>query len=522
MRIGIDVGGTHTDAVLIDGNKVITWTKATTSSDITTGIEQALAAVLQDKAVDASSVEAVMLGTTQFTNAVVERRGLSSVGAIRLAMPSGADLPPTIGWPEDIAKIVDENIFMISGGYLYDGKPLSKVNTFEVDQVIAKLKRSGVTALAITSAFSPTEPGPELEIVEQIESALPGVRISQSHKIGKLGLLERENATILNASLLSFAETFVRAFKSALEQFNLRCPFYISQNDGTLMASKFVTDYPVLTFSSGPTNSIRGAVQLSGQTEAIVVDIGGTTSDIGLVRDGFPQECNDSIEVGGVRTNFRMPNIFAIGVGGGSLVSDDGRTIGPESVGGRLISEALVFGGNTLTVTDVMVAAGRVEIGDRSLVSHLSRHLVENVINTIDRRLNEGIEKVKPGSSQLPVIVVGGGAFIAPERFKSSEQVIRPAHSSIANAGGAAMAQIGGEAERIVSYSNVERKQARQQVISIAMMNTVRAGAEEETLRLVESEETPVAYTDGQNFQLKAKVVGEISGLKQSAMRSVS
>ena len=114
----------------------------------------------------------------------------------------------------------------------------------------------------------------------------------------------------------------------------------------------------MLTFASGPTNSIRGAAFLSGVSDAIVVDIGGTTSDVGALHKGFPRPATVAVEVGGVRTNFRMPDVFSFGLGGGSLVVDGpkGVTVGPRSVGYKLVTEALVFGGSTLTTTDIVVA----------------------------------------------------------------------------------------------------------------------------------------------------------------------
>ena len=113
-------------------------------------------------------------------------------------------------------------------------------------------------------------------------------------------------------------------------ELKIEAPFFISQNDGTLMAPEHVERYPVLTFASGPTNSMRGAALLAGLKEAMVVDIGGTTSDVGMLMHGFPREAAVSVDIGGVRTNFRMPDVLAIGLGGGSLVREDGARIGPE------------------------------------------------------------------------------------------------------------------------------------------------------------------------------------------------
>ena len=113
--------------------------------------------------------------------------------------------------------------------------------------------------------------------------------ISLSREIGRLGLLERENATIMNACLRPLAIRTVDGFQAALDKLKISCPVHVSQNDGTLMSADFARRYPVATFASGPTNSMRGAAFLSGVSDGVVVDIGGTTTDIGVLTNGFPR-----------------------------------------------------------------------------------------------------------------------------------------------------------------------------------------------------------------------------------------
>ena len=148
-----------------------------------------------------------------------------------------------------------------------------------------------------------------------LRQTLPDVAVTLSHRIGRIGLLERENAAILNAALSELAIRVIEAFGSAINELGIQAPIYLSQNDGTLMTASQAARYPVLTFASGPTNSMRGAAVLSGYSDALVVDIGGTTSDIGLLLDGFPREAAMTVNVGGVRTNFRMPDLLAVGPG---------------------------------------------------------------------------------------------------------------------------------------------------------------------------------------------------------------
>ena len=130
------------------------------------------------------------------------------------------------------------------------------------------------------------------------------------------------------------------------------------------MDLEFAIRFPVLTIGSGPANSIRGAAYLTGRTDAIVVDVGGTSTDVGVLVRGFPRESSFGVEIGGIRTNFRMPDLVTIALGGGTIVSED--ALGPESVGYRILEEALVFGGSTPTLTDAGVAAGRFALGDNA------------------------------------------------------------------------------------------------------------------------------------------------------------
>ncbi|MEL6664905.1 MAG: hydantoinase/oxoprolinase family protein [Pseudomonadota bacterium] len=511
MRIGIDVGGTHTDAVIMDGNTVITSTKVLTSADVMEGVANALDTVLSDSGLPNNQIQSVMIGTTQFTNAIVERRQLAKTGVFRLCLPSGRGLPPMVDWPEDIADAVGRHAYTLHGGYLYDGWPVADLDMDEIDRAIADAKSKGLKNFAVSSAFSPMNADPEDLVAERIRAAIPDAHITCSQSFGRLGLMERENAAILNATLLQFADTVVSAFLSALRQRNLNCPIFISQNDGTLMNADFVRAFPALTFASGPTNSLRGAMLLTGLEDAIVVDIGGTTSDIGVLQAGFPRESNSVIKVGGVRTNFRMPDIQAIGLGGGSLVSEDGETLGPQSVGHRLTSAGLVFGGKTLTATDIVVASGHEKIGDANAVSHLSRDLVETARKKMLTILDRGIDMMKPGAIQMPVILVGGGSVLVTGDLKAASNVLRPEHAGVANAIGAAIAQVGGESEKIVSYQAIAREDAIAELTREAELRATDSGAQQDSLRVVDIEETEVPYMGQETMRVRVKVIGDLA-----------
>jgi len=511
MRIGIDVGGTHTDAVVLDAQDVIASTKVLTSANVRDGVVNALDEVLSENHVAHDAIEAVMVGTTQFTNAVIERRELAPTAIIRIALPSGELVPPMIDWPDDIAKELGRNVYMIHGGRTYDGFPIAPLDDAEIDKVVDDIAAKGVSLVAIAGVFSPSDAAQEEYVAERVKQRLPGARVTQSHNIGRMGLLERENAALLNASLLPLADRVVQSFASALKDRQIDCPFYISQNDGTLMSAGFAAEFPALTFASGPTNSLRGASLLTNLDNAVVVDIGGTTSDIGVLQDGFPRQSNIAITVGGVRTNFRMPDIQAIGLGGGSLVLDDGATIGPRSVGYRLVTDGLVFGGDTLTTTDIIVAAGAADIGDAGKVADLDSSVVDTAVEKIHAIVDNGIDQMKSSRDPVPVVLVGGGAVLVTKSLATASKIHRPEHSGVANAIGAANAQVGSETERIVSYRRVPREQVLEEMQQILASKLVEAGADPDTVTLADVEETSISYMADESTRIRVKMVGDLS-----------
>ena len=510
MRIGVDVGGTHTDAVLMDGMEIVSSHKALTSSDVRQGIVEALDAVLASANTEASQITAVMIGTTQFTNAVIERRELSDTAIIRACLPTGSGLPPKCDWPDDIAQATGNYSYMIGGGHLFNGKPIAELDLAALDKVITDIDSHGVKSIAVAAAFSPAVADHERQMAERILSRIPDANVSLSHEIGRLGILERENAALLNAALGDLADRVISNMQAALAERNINCPFYVSQNDGTLMAANYIARFPALTFSSGPTNSLRGAAILSGVTDAIVVDIGGTTADVGVLANGFPRESNSHIDVGGVRTNFRMPDILPIGLGGGSLITDQGSTIGPQSVGHRLVREGLIFGGETLTATDIAVANGSCSIGDVSRVEPLSKDLVETATQTMHSMIDDAVDRMRPSEEPVPVILVGGGAVLVSRPLSTASELLHPEHAGVANAIGAAIAQVGGEVEHIVSYSKIERQKAMDIATEEARGKAIAAGADRNTLRVLDVEETTMSYMDDDAARIRIKVVGDL------------
>ncbi|MGW1006580.1 hydantoinase/oxoprolinase N-terminal domain-containing protein [Streptomyces sp. NPDC002520] len=507
MRIGIDVGGTNTDAALLsDDDRVLATAKCQTTPDITSGVTAAIRAL----SAPAESVTAVMIGTTHFLNALVEGSRLTPVAAVRLGLPATAALPPMTDWPERQRAAVAGHAYLCHGGREFDGRPLSPLDPEELKRTAADIAARGMRSVAVSAVFSPVAEEDEKRAAEILAAELgPHVRFSLSHEVGRIGLLARENATVINAALLDLAAHIVESFGKALIDVGITAPFFLSQNDGTLMDLDHARNYPVATFASGPTNSMRGAAFLSGLADCAVVDVGGTTADVGILTGGFPREAAGESEAAGIRTNFRIPDVISLGIGGGSLVTPGGET-GPRSVGYRLTEEALVFGGDTLTATDLAVAAGRADIGDRTRVAHLDPAFVAHALERIADRLAETVDRMRTSAADLPVVAVGGGSVLVPGTLPGFEDVRRPGHFDVANAVGAAIAQIGGEIDRVFKVPDGGRDSVLAEARAEATARAEAAGARPGSVRVVDIEEVPLAYLPGGATRIRVKAVGDL------------
>ncbi|GAA2907105.1 N-methylhydantoinase A/oxoprolinase/acetone carboxylase beta subunit [Microbacterium keratanolyticum] len=511
-RIGIDVGGTNTDAVVLDENlTVIASVKRPTTADTGDGVAAAIDAVLELSGIAPSQISHAMLGTTHCTNAIVERRGLGRVGILRLGAPATTAVPPLEGWPEDLKAAIGEHVVLLPGGFEVDGRVLSPIDDDAVRAACARM-RGQVDAVAVVGVFSPIDESQEQQVARIVADEL-GVPVSASARIGSLGLLERENATVLNAALMQTLTQMATGFVAALRERGIAAEPYFGQNDGTLMRLDYALEFPVLTIGCGPTNSIRGAAHLSGISDALVVDIGGTTTDIGVLIDGFPRQSAHAVEIGGIRTNFRMPDVLSVGLGGGTIIRDEGTRVGPDSVGYRLLTEGLAFGGDTLTATDIALAVGAAEINGTA-APEVTSTVADAAWRGIRTLLEDSIDRMKPSAAPVPVILVGGGGIIAPEVLDGVSDLLRPDHFGAANAVGAALGDVAGQVEKIYRVDGTEpgRRAARADAAQAARERAAEAGAARETIEVVAIEELPAAYSDGQQVLIRARAVGRLIG----------
>lgn len=515
FRLGIDVGGTNTDAVLMTGRTVIATAKTATTPDVRSGIAAVVTTIIEKAGVDAGTIDAVMIGTTQFLNAFVQRQGLAPVAVIRIALPKGDGVPPLSGWPDDLAAVVGGHVAMIGGGAHYDGSLYAPIDVDALKAAALAARAKGVRAVAIAATFAPVRPDIEEQARAIVASMIPDALITLSNQVGGLDLIQRENAAVINASLAPLAQGVVRSLEAAMADLGITAPVYFCQNDGTLISSATAAALPILTCAAAATNSVRGAAFLTGLEEAIVADIGGTTTDIGFLMRGFARETTADHYIGGVCTNLRMPDTLSIGLGGGSLVrlAGEGWTVGPQSVGYRLDKEALVFGGGSFTATDIAVRAGQAEIGDAGRVADLPEDIVVKALDAIHAAIEEGIDQIKVNAAPLPLILVGGGHILVSRLPKGCSQMLRPPHAEVANAIGASIASVSGRVDRLFDVDRIGRAAALAEAEAEARAAAIEAGAAPDAVEIIEITELPMTYLRTGAVHIKVRAVGPLAAL---------
>jgi DUF917 family protein/N-methylhydantoinase A/oxoprolinase/acetone carboxylase beta subunit len=505
---------------------VVAFYKTPTTSNVTSAITTAVKQVLKISQVPLNEIICLIIGTTSFINAVVEQdaRRLKKVGVLRLSKSFLREIPPFFEFPPGLAKLCDGYLGYIDGGLAIDGSEESPVNEGQVVEHCRNLRDVNVKSIVVAGVFSPIDEifHQEDRVREVVLRELPGADVVCSHNVANIGFKERENASILNASILHFARRTIRAFKASMQELNLTCPLYLTQNDGTIVDALSAMDYPIKTFSSGATNSMRGAAYLAGpeldhNTSTIVVDMGGTTSDVGVLeKTGFPRQAPAYVSIAGVTVNYSLPLLHSIGLGGGSIIRDHDShvTIGPDSVGYRLESESRVFGGKTLTATDIGVAAGKAIIGNEGLVSNLTPETISRSEEIIKQLLENAIDVVKTSPQPLPVLLVGGGAIIAPAELKGASKIVRPAFHDVANAVGAATSQVGGTIDIVQSTAKQTVAEVVERAKKLAMDIAIASGAEPSSVTIADVDSIPLQYVTNQ-VRTIVRAVGDLDNTRE-------
>ncbi len=329
LALGIDTGGTFTDGVIFDQERKTVEAKAkveTTRHNLTLAVNNCLDRLISafkeknGDQVDIGQIKMVSLSTTLATNAIVEGQG-AEVGLIQIGFETRAGLPTS-------------HYAVVSGGCNIKGRIKEEVDLEAAEKAILDMKDK-VDAFAVSGYLSVRNPIQEMQVTELIHK-LTGYPVVAAHQLSTdLGMHERTVTAVLNARLMPLITDLMDSAKVGMERFGIEAPLMVVRGDGSLISEAKAREKPIETILSGPAASIIGALTLTGVEEGIVVDMGGTTTDVAVLKDGRPSINMEGAEVGGWLTRVKAAKITTIGLGGDSLIQVSKNavlSIGPQRV----------------------------------------------------------------------------------------------------------------------------------------------------------------------------------------------
>jgi len=543
MILGIDVGGTHTDAVLIENLSIKRKTKVPTDEkNLLNSLLAVTTALLRDE--QPEKLERVVLSTTISTNAIVQKK-TDRVGMILI---SGPGLPPFL-------LPVQEDSIHIRGYSNHRGAEMAAIDPDEVRGAERRFREDGIGHVGVVGKFSTRNPKQEAAVRDLLTGSFR--HVSMGHRLsGHLNFPRRIATTYLNESIWRRYSAFITQIQGFVREQGIRVPIYILKADGGTFNIDHSLEFPVQTILSGPAASIMGILSMARcRQDAIALDVGGTTTDIALFADGVPLLEPFGVTIEGHKTLIRGLKTRSIGVGGDSLVSVEA---GHIRIGPLREGPAAAFGGPCPTPTDAMIVLGRTDIGDASLARkamegigrqlnleplEAARAVYEETCRIISEAVTAMIEEVNnqpvytiheilEGKKLVPrtVFVVGGPAgAVAPRLAELLACPARiPEHAEVANAIGAALARTTAEMtiladteQRILTIAeeghqeSIAARFSRADAIRIGkerLREKAKAmGAREEDLEIevIEDMEFNMVhqfYTTGKNIRVKVQV----------------
>jgi N-methylhydantoinase A/oxoprolinase/acetone carboxylase beta subunit len=552
LIIGLDVGGTNIDGVVVEKGKIIKTIKKPTNRDnLFNSIWTALKELLSGY--DNTKIERINLSTTVSTNAIVENK-LSPVGMI---------IQPGPGLPYDFLACGDGNVF-ISGYIDHRGEIIKDFNLLEIKNAIKLFKEKNIKAYAVVTKFSIRNPSIEMKIKEILENDIPNSFITMGHTIsGKLNFPRRVYTSYLNSAVHSIFDEFLNNIKKSLEKEGINASVFILKADGGTMNMSTAEKKPVETILSGPAASLMGInAMLPTDKDAILLDIGGTTTDIFFLADGVPLFEPWGIRIGKYKTLVRAIYSVSIGLGGDSSICvRNGRIkIGPQREG-----VPYAFGGPKPTPTDAMITLELIDenafrlthenvkkayeamtlLGKElnlsakdmaklilSTMGDIIKNKVDELLHEINSRPVYTVKELLYGKRIKPKLIniIGGPSkVLAPvleEKFDLP--CYYPKNYSVANAIGAALARPTTEITMFVDTSkktlfvpelglyekisgNYTLDKAKEKALELVKKSALSLGAsiEEIEAEIVEESSFNMVrgfYTIGKNMRIKAQV----------------
>ncbi|MCP4344604.1 MAG: hydantoinase/oxoprolinase family protein [Desulfobacterales bacterium] len=561
MIIGLDVGGTHTDVVLMDntGNKgLVKEIKVLTDhsdlfNTVLTGLEKIT------EGVDPKEITKAVLSTTLTTNAIVQQK-TPEVGMI---VSAGPGIDPEL-------YRTNKYYFTVSGSIDHRGREVEPVNQSEISGIADTLKKEGIRNVGIVGKFSVRNTAHELKIYETIKDSFG--KIFLGHQVsGNLNFPRRIATTYLNTTVHQIHKKFFEAVKMSLEKKGLSIPINILKADGGTMNFESSIDFPGGTVLSGPAASVMGSIAFaSDQEDSLVMDIGGTTTDMALLINGVPVLNPLGITLGNYQTLVRSLETHSIGVGGDSVVRVDNGDlkIGPDRIG-----PAMAYGGDLPTPTDALFVLGMVKNGDReksvkgieSVANELGASVKETAGNIFDHackkilaeagdmtdRINSKpvytVHELQEGYKITPkkILVLGGPAPYFAKRLEelSDYKVAAVPRWSVANAIGTAIARTTCEVmlfadtqQEIVAAPeenfsetvsrDFSKEAAIQKAYELLRQKAVHIGADTDDLdmEVIEDQQFNMVrgfYTAGKNIRVKVQIKPGLIHGYESVVRKI-
>ena len=456
MIIGLDVGGTHTDVVLLDKNGIQRELKvATQPSDLYQSVWEALSAVTDG--IDSGAIERIVLSTTLTTNAIAQNK----VAPVAMIVSAGPGIDP-----EHFRT--NRNYYSVAGAMDHRGREIAPIQPGQIQSIAEQLHSEGIRQVGVVGKFSTRNPDHENQIRDHLNGNFDKVFLG--HQIsGALNFARRIATTYLNAAVYPIHKEFYAVVQQSLKKRGLDLPIRLLKADGGNMRFDASIDHPIQTVLSGPAASVMGALPFAPPNEdTLVMDIGGTTTDMAVLISRAPVLDPVGIELGRFKSLIRSLETFSIGLGGDSAIKIvDGRlAIGPERKG-----PAIVYGGSVPTPTDALALMGEIEGLDPAAshtglapmaeelglsVDHLARSIVDQscdqitaaarlLVDRINSKPVYTVHELQEGYVVNPtnILVLGGPApYFAPhlEQCAGLAVTVVP-RWKVANAIGAALAR---------------------------------------------------------------------------------
>lgn len=470
MHIGIDIGGTFTDGVILDKNKLVRYAKIPTDQDIAWSIQEVLEQLISY--IDKNKIERLVLSTTLITNLLTQGK----------QEPVGLIILPGPGVNPDSLKIIGQTL-IIHGAVDYRGRIIETIDQQEIKKAIEKLLKQGIKHIGAACKFCQRNPSLEEQIESIVLQEYPQVNFLKSSDVhGLLNWVRRANGTVYQLMIANEYQMFIEKIKATLTKFNLTCPVFVLKADGGTLPLDISAGQPLESIYSGPAASMLGALAASGEElTAVGMDIGGTTTDLGLILEGRPLMASSGAVLNGYPIPCRALAVSSLPLGGDtSLAIKNGKVCLEERKG-----PAYCLNGPTPTITDALVYLGLSDLGDKDLAisgiellaaengfspKHLAEEALELFISILEEKLTSLFEQWEEEPAyrvwQLmsknidrprKIVCIGGPAKGLGKLWgqKKGWEVIIPEYASVANAIGAALSKT---TLRLDFYADTQQK----------------------------------------------------------------